>query len=65
MHLWYNRLLNIIAKSQGLECLTGDIGNAYLYAHTREKVCVKCGLEIGLELKERIAIICKDLYGLK
>jgi len=29
------RLLNMIAKSQGLECLAGDVGNAYLNASTR------------------------------
>jgi hypothetical protein len=41
------RLLNVIAKCQGLECLAGDVGNAYLNAYTNEKVFVKCGLEFG------------------
>jgi hypothetical protein len=59
------RLLNIIAEAQGLECLAGDIGNAYLNAPTREKVYVRCGLEFGLGLKGRIAIVVKSLYGLK
>jgi hypothetical protein len=34
------QLLNVIAKAQGLECLAGDVGNAYLNAYTKEKVYV-------------------------
>jgi len=59
------RLLNIIAKSQNLQCLAGDIGNAYLNAETKEKVYVVIGLEFGPELEGRIAIVRKGLYGLK
>ena len=59
------RLLNVIAKSQGLECLAGDVGNAYLNAKTKEKVYIKCGLEFGPEMEGRIAIVDKGLYGLK
>jgi hypothetical protein len=59
------RLLNIIAKSQDLKCLAGDIGNAYLNAETQEKVYVICGKEFGPELEGRIAIVKKGLYGLK
>jgi hypothetical protein len=59
------RLLNVIAKAQGLRVLAGDVGNAYLHAETKEKVYVRCGPEFGPELEGRIAIIKKSLYGLK
>ena len=59
------RLLNIIAKAQGLEVLAGDVGNAYLNASTREKIYTRCGLEFGPEMVGRIAIVEKSLYGLK
>jgi hypothetical protein len=59
------RLLNVIAKSQNLECLAGDIGNAYINAETKEKIYVRCGPEFGSELEGRIAILKKALYGLK
>lgn len=59
------RLLNVIAKSQGLQCIAGDVGNAYLNAYTEEKVYVICGPEFGPELEGRIAIVRKGLYGLK
>lgn len=59
------RLLNIIAKAQNLQCLAGDIGNAYLNAETEEKVYVVCGKEFGPELEGRLAIVRKGLYGLK
>ncbi len=59
------RLLNVIAKAQGLEVLAGDVGNAYLNAETKEKVYTICGPEFGPELEGRIAIITKSLYGLK
>jgi hypothetical protein len=59
------RLLNVIAKAQGLRCIAGDFGNAYLNAHTNEKVYVVCGPEFGPELEGRLAIVRKGLYGLK
>jgi hypothetical protein len=59
------RLLNVIAKAQGLDVLAGDVGNAYLNADTKEQVYVKCGPEFGPELEGRITIIKKSLYGLK
>jgi hypothetical protein len=59
------RLLNEIAKAQGLECLAGDIGSAYINAETKEKIFVRCGPEFGPELEGRIAILKKALYGLK
>jgi len=59
------RLLNVIAKAQGLECLAGYVGNAYLYAKTKKKIFTKCGLEFGPEMVNWIAIVQKGLYGLK
>jgi hypothetical protein len=59
------RLLNVIAKAQGLKVLAGDDGNMYLHAETKEKVYVRCGPEFGPDLEGRIAIIKKSLYGLK
>jgi len=59
------RLLNVVAKTQVLECLAGDGGNVYLNAETKEKIFTKCGLEFGPEMVNRIAIIQKGLYGLK
>lgn len=59
------RLLNVIAKAQGLNVLAGDVGNAYLNANTREKVYTVCGREFGPKLEGCIAIIKKSLYGLK
>jgi hypothetical protein len=35
------RLLNVIAKAQGLDVLAGDVGNAYLNADTKEQVRMK------------------------
>ncbi len=59
------RLLNVIAKAQGLKVLAGDIGNTFFNAETNEKVYCICGLEFGPEMEGRIAIIKKGLYGLK
>ena len=41
------RLLDIIAESQSLRILTGDIGNAFIQAKTNEKVFTKVGPEFG------------------
>jgi len=59
------RLLNVVAKAQGLECLAGDVGNAYLNAETKEKSYTKCGVELGPEMVNRIAIVQKGLIGIK
>lgn len=57
------RLLDLIASSQGLQVLTGDIGNAFIQAHTKEKIYTRCGSEFG-EHAGAIAIIVRALYGL-
>jgi len=59
------RLLNVIAKAQGLKVLARDMGNAYLNAETNERAYCVCGLEFGPDMEGRIAIIKKGLYGLK
>ena len=42
-----------------------DIGNAYLHATTRERVCFVAGPEFGPRLEGRILLIVKSLYSLK
>ena len=59
------RLLNVMVRAQGLECLAGDVGNAYLNAETNKKIFMKCSLEFGIEVANQIAIVQKGLYGLK
>ena len=55
------RLLNVIAKSKGLSCLAGNIGNASLNACTEEKIYIVCSLKFSPELQGRIAIARKGL----
>jgi len=57
------RLLNLIAKANGLKCLSGDIGNAYLNAKTDELIYAHGGPEFG-DRQGCIAIIYKALCGL-
>ena len=47
-----------------LTCCAADIGNAFLYGVTREKVYMVAGPEFG-ELQGRNLIIVKALYGLR
>ena len=62
------RILLIIAQANGLDVLTGDIGNAYLYAKTREKIYTFCDegfLNAGwTDSPETPAIVVQALYGL-
>ena len=37
------RLLDLVADIQNLKVMTGDIGNAFIQAHTNEKIFTKCG----------------------
>lgn len=48
-----------------MDVLTGDIGNAYLNAPTREKIYYRAGLEWGSHMEGSICIIVRALYGLK
>ena len=50
-------LLNIVVKAEGLECLAGNIGNAYLNASMKEKIYTRCSLEFRPKIIGRIAIV--------
>ena len=58
------RLVVFLAEINDLETYATDIGNAYLEAHTKEKVCFIAGKEFG-ELEGHLLIIDKALYGLR
>ena len=53
-----------LAELNGMELWATDIGNAYLEAHTKEKVYVIAGPEFG-ERAGHTLIIDRALYGLK
>jgi len=57
------RLLETVALNEGLSFVTGDIGNAFVQADTKEKVYTIAGTEFG-EKKDCTVIIKKVLYGL-
>ena len=59
------RLGFMLSKLNGLNACAGDVGNAFLYGKTREKVYIIAGPEFGKELEGRILIIDKSLYGLR
>jgi len=54
----------VLASLNELEVCPGDIGNAFLYGKTREKVYITAGPEFG-KLCGRLMIIDKGLYGLR
>ena len=58
------RMLLFISELNGLETWSTDIGNAYLEAKTREKVCIKAGPEFG-DRAGHMLLIAKALYGLR
>ena len=53
-----------LAELNGLETYSTDIGNAYLEAETKEKVCITTGPEFG-DKENHTLIIFKALYGLQ
>jgi hypothetical protein len=53
----------LIAESQHLKVLCGDIGNAFIQAKTNERVYTRVGNEFG-EHAGKIALIVRALYGL-
>ena len=59
------RLGFMVARLNGLHVCAGDIGNAYLNAHTNEKVFIIAGPEFGPKLAGKRLIIDKSLYGLQ
>ena len=58
------RLALLIGEINGLRPMVGDIGNAYLEAYTKEKVCFIAGPEFG-PLAGHVLVISKALYGLR
>jgi hypothetical protein len=54
----------ILGGLRNLDCVVGDIGNAFLYGQTREKVCIIAGSELGDTLKGKRLVVYKGLYGL-
>ena len=58
------RIALTAAALNELDILMADIGNAYLNADCREKVCFTAGTEFGSR-KGDLVIIAKALYGLK
>jgi len=54
----------LLATMNGLDICTTDIGNAFLYGHTKEKVYIIVGKEFGALSGEPL-IIDKGLYGLQ
>ena len=57
------RLLQTVALKHDLKIVTGDIGNAFVQAMTKEKIWSKAGPEFGKRQGCKI-IIKKALYGL-
>ena len=57
------RLLQVIADANGLDCLCGDVSNAFVNAYTNEKIYCRAGPEFG-DREGCIVIIDKALYGL-
>jgi hypothetical protein len=54
-----------VGELYGLSCCACDIGNAFLYGKTKEKVCIISGSEFGVNLHGKKLIINKSFYGLK
>ena len=52
-----------LAELNGLKVTGGDVGNAYLTAYTKEKVCFRAGPEFG-PLEGHMMVVEKALYGL-
>ena len=59
------RLGFFLGEQNGLSCCAADVGNAFLYGKTKEKVYIIAGSEFGPELQGRALIIYKSLYGLR
>ena len=56
--------MTFLAELNGLLLWSTDIGNAYLEATTKEKVCIIAGPEFG-SLEGHLLLIHKALYGLR
>ena len=58
------RMVTFLAELNDLELMAADVGNAYLEAHTKEKVAFIAGPEFG-PLEGHVLLIRKALYGLR
>ena len=58
------RTIIFLGELNDLEPWATDIGNAYLEATTKEKVCIRAGSEFG-PLEGHLLIVYKAVYGLK
>ena len=58
------RLAFQIAQMRGLQVCAADVGTAFLYGKTKEKVYIRAGKEFGANAG-KILIISKGLYGLR
>jgi hypothetical protein len=54
-----------LGELYGLSCCACDIGNAFLYGKTKEKIYITDGPEFGVNLHGKNLIIDKSLYELK
>jgi hypothetical protein len=54
-----------LGELYGLSCCACDIGNAFLYGKTKEKVYITAGTEFRTNSHDKNLIIDKSLYGLK
>jgi hypothetical protein len=54
-----------LGELYGFSCCACNIGNAFLYEKTKEKVYITAGPEFGVNLHGKNLLIDKSLYGLK
>jgi hypothetical protein len=54
-----------LGEMYGLSCCACDIGNAFLYGKTKEKVYITAGCEFGVDLHGKNLIIDKSMNVLK
>jgi hypothetical protein len=59
------RIVFFLGELYGLSCCACDIGNAFLYGKTKEKIYITAGPEFGVDLHGKNLIIDKSLNGLK
>ena len=59
------RLGFVLGELNQLTCCAGDVGNAFLYGKTKEKVYITAGKEFGPDLEGKRLVIYKSLYGLR
>ena len=57
------RIAITYAALNGLHIATGDIKSAYLQAPSSERHYIICDDSFPLEWRDRVAVICRALYG--